>query len=70
MLTLIELLRTLSNVYDRVTGNTTYEDALKTLKIDNATVSLATANGNMINFMKNHIVEPSIFISKNASSIK
>lgn len=66
MLTLIELLRTLSNVYDRVTGNTTYEDALKTLKIDNATVSLATANGNMINFMKNHIVEPSIFISKNA----
>ncbi len=66
MLTLIELLRTLSSVYDRVTGSTTYDDALKTLKIDNATVSLATANGNMINFMKDHVVEPSIFISKNA----
>lgn len=67
---LISTVTSVSKVYDRITGSNTYSEGLKTLKIDDATVQLAKAGGNMVNFMKKHIVEPVIVVTKNSYNRK
>lgn len=67
---LISTLSSISRVYDKLTGSNTYSEGLQTLKIDDATIQLAKAGGNMVNFMKKHIVEPVIVVTKNSYNRK
>lgn len=68
----IDALSTMATIYDRVsddrTDGQTVKETLDKLKIDNTTVDLLTSGGNMVNFLKPFIVEPTIFITKNASN--
>lgn len=68
---LIGLFQTLSRIYDRVAGNSdgsTLGEVMKTIKVDEATITLAKSGGNMVNMLKPMIIEPSIFITKTANS--
>ncbi len=68
---LVGVLTTLSRVYDAVTGRadgSTVSDALGTLKLDQASVQLATSGGNMVNILGALVVEPTIFVTKTANN--
>lgn len=60
----------LTKLYDKMTGDTLYTSALKDLNIDNTTIDLIKANGNMIKFMSTYIVEPPIIVTKDANNRK
>jgi hypothetical protein len=63
---------TLAAIYDRLgegrEDGQTVKEALERMNIDSATVKLTSAEGNMVNFLRPFIVEPTIFITKNANS--
>ena len=55
----------------KVTGKTNgdlFAKTLKELKVDNTTVDLIKANGNMISFMSKYIVEIPIIVTKDMYS--
>ncbi len=66
----IGALSTLAAIYDRLSKDRadgqTMKETLDKLKIDSATVDLLSSGGNMVNFLRPFIVEPTIFITKNA----
>lgn len=63
-------LSTMAAIYDRLSENRkdgqTVAEALNALNIDKTTMDLLGSGGNMINFLKPFIVEPTVFITKNA----
>lgn len=68
---MVGLLGSLATLYDRLNGRkdgSTVGEVLGSVNLDNASVSLATAGGNMINFLSPYIVEPTIFVSRNANN--
>lgn len=68
----IGALSTMATIYDRVSKDRadgqTIKETLDKLHIDDTTVSLLSSGGNMVNFLKPFIVEPTIFITKNANN--
>ena len=74
---MIGIVTSVVTIFDKITNlkngsndSNKYAEGLKALKIDDATIQLAKAGGNMVNFMSKHIVEPVIVVSKNSYNRK
>lgn len=68
---MIGILGSLATLYDRIEGRkpgTTVSDVLGNYNLDEASVKLAASDGNMVNFLNPFIVEPTIFVSRNANN--